>query len=217
VRRNTKEFNSERQDAVLEPIPSLSNLQLEAFLTSTVLVAVAEIGDKTQLLSFVLAARLRKPWPILAGILAATAANHTAAAWTGNLLAGLVPQTPLTWIVGLSFIAFGLWALQPDALDGSPTVLRAGVFVTAFVAFFLAEMGDKTQLATVALAARFEALSQVIVGTTLGMMIANVPAVWIGDRLAQKVPMNTVRMLAAALFILAGVLTLWGTSVPPWR
>ena len=190
--------------------------QLEAFLTSTVLVAVAEIGDKTQLLSFVLAARLRKPWPILAGILAATAANHTASAWAGNLLAGLVPETPLTWVVGLSFIAFGLWALHPDALDGSPTI-KAGAFVTTFVAFFLAEMGDKTQLATVALAARFEALAQVIVGTTLGMMIANVPAVWIGDRLTQKIPMNTVRMLAAALFIMVGALTLWSTFVSAWR
>lgn len=186
-------------------------------MTSTVLVAVAEIGDKTQLLSFVLAARLRKPWPILAGILTATAANHTAAAWTGNLLAGMVPETPLTWMVGLSFIAFGIWALHPDTLDGSPTIFKAGVFVTAFVAFFLAEMGDKTQLATVALAVRFEALAQVIVGTTLGMMIANVPAVWIGDQMAQKVPMNTVRLLAAALFILVGVLTLWSTFVPAWR
>jgi Ca2+/H+ antiporter, TMEM165/GDT1 family len=190
---------------------------LEAFLTSTFLVAVAEIGDKTQLLSFVLAARLRKPWPILAGILAATVANHTAAAWAGSLLAGLVPETPLTWLVGLSFIAFGLWALHPDALDGSPAVLKAGVFVTAFVAFFLAEMGDKTQLATVALAARFDALAQVIVGTTLGMMIANVPAVWIGDRLAQRIPMKAVRMLAAALFILVGVLTLWSTFVSALR
>ena len=173
-------------------------------------MAVAEIGDKTQLLSFVLAARLHKPWPILAGILVATAANHTAAAWAGSLLAGLVPETPLTWMVGLSFIAFGFWALHPDALDGSPAVLKAGAFVTTFVAFFLAEMGDKTQLATVALAARFDALTQVIVGTTLGMMIANVPAVWIGDRLAQQIPMKTVRMLAAALFVVVGALTLWG-------
>jgi Ca2+/H+ antiporter, TMEM165/GDT1 family len=190
---------------------------LEAFLTSTFLVAVAEIGDKTQLLSFVLAARLRKPWPILAGILVATVANHTAAAWAGSVLAGLIPETLLTWMVGLSFLAFGVWALRPDVLDGSPAVLKAGAFVTALVAFFLAEMGDKTQLATVALAARFDALTQVIVGTTLGMMIANVPAVWIGDRLAQKVPMNTVRMLAAALFILVGVLTLSSTFVSAWR
>jgi len=190
---------------------------MEAFLTSTFLVAVAEIGDKTQLLSFVLAARLRKPWPIIGGILVATLANHALAGWAGSLLAGVVPQTPLIWIVGLSFIAFGLWALHPDALDGSPVVFKAGAFVTAFVAFFLAEMGDKTQLATVALAARFDALAQVIAGTTLGMMIANVPAVWIGDRLAQRISMKAVRMLAAALFILVGVLTLWSTFAPAWR
>ena len=124
---------------------------------------MAEIGDKTQLLCFVLAARLRKPWPILAGILVATVANHTAAAWAGSVLAGLIPETLLTWMVGLSFLAFGLWALRPDVLDGSPAVLKAGAFVTALVVFFLAEMGDKTQLATVALAARFDALTQVIV------------------------------------------------------
>jgi len=190
---------------------------LEALLTSTFLVAVAEIGDKTQLLSFVLAARLRKPWPIIAGILVATLANHALAGWAGRLLAGLVPGTPLTLLVGLSFIAFGLWALHPDALDGSPAVLKAGAFVTAFVAFFLAEMGDKTQFATVVLAARFDALAQVIVGTTLGMMFANVPAVWIGDRLAQQIPMKAVRILAATLFILVGVLTLWSMFVSAWR
>jgi len=190
---------------------------MQAFITSTTLVAIAEVGDKTQLLSFVLAARLRKPWPIIAGILVATLANHALAGWAGILLAGLVPEAPLIWIVGLSFIAFGLWALHPDALDGSPAVLKSGVFVTALVAFFLAEIGDKTQLATVALAARFDALAQVIAGTTLGMMIANVPAVWIGDRLAQRIPMKAVRMLAAALFIVVGVFTLWSTSVSPWR
>jgi putative Ca2+/H+ antiporter (TMEM165/GDT1 family) len=190
---------------------------LEAFLTSTFLVAVAEIGDKTQLLSFVLAARLRKPWPIMAGILVATLANHALAGWLGRLMAGLLPAGTLTWIVGLSFIGFGLWALHPDSLDDSPRLHKTGAFVTALVAFFLAEMGDKTQFATVALAARFDALAQVIVGTTLGMMIANVPAVWIGDRLAQQIPMKAVRMLAAALFILVGVLTLWSTFVSAWR
>ncbi len=143
---------------------------------------MAEIGDKTQLLSFVLAARLRKPWPIIGGILVATLANHALAGWAGSLLAGLVPQTPLIWIVGLSFIAFGLWALHPDALDGSPVVFKAGAFVTTLVAFF-----------------------------------ANVPAVWIGDRLAQRISMKAVRMLAAALFILVGVLTLWSTFAPAWR
>jgi len=179
---------------------------------------VAEIGDKTQLLSFVLAARLRKPWPIIAGILAATLANHSIAGWAGSVLADLVPQAPLVWVTGLAFIAFGVWALHSDSLKGSPDVFKAGVFVTALVAFFLAEMGDKTQLATVALAARFDALAQVIVGTTLGMMIANIPAVWIGDRLAQAIPMKAVRILAAALFILTGVLTLSGPLASvSWR
>ena len=182
---------------------------METLFTSIVLVAVAEIGDKTQLLSFVLAARLRKPWPIIGGILLATLVNHALAGWVGSLLAGMVPQSILLWIVGLSFIGFGLWALHPDSLDDSPRLHKAGAFVTAFVAFFLAEMGDKTQFATVALAARFDTLAVVVVGTTLGMMIANVPAVWIGEKLAQKIPMNTVRIVAASLFILVGVLTIW--------
>jgi Ca2+/H+ antiporter, TMEM165/GDT1 family len=182
---------------------------LETFLTSTILVAIAEIGDKTQLLSFVLAARLRKPWPIIAGILAATLANHAAAAWVGSLLAGVISASTLSWIVGLSFIGFGLWALHPDSLEGAPRLHKAGAFVTAFVAFFLAEMGDKTQFATIALAARFDQLGLVIFGTTLGMMIVNVPSVWIGEKLAQHIPMKAVRMLAAALFIIVGILTIW--------
>jgi putative Ca2+/H+ antiporter (TMEM165/GDT1 family) len=179
---------------------------------------VAEIGDKTQLLSFVLAARLRKPWPIIAGILFATLANHALAGWAGSLFARLLLPATLTWVTGLAFIAFGVWALHQDSLEGSPAVFKAGVFVTTFVAFFIAEMGDKTQLATVALAARFDALAQVIIGTTLGMMIANIPAVWIGDRLAEKTPMKAVRILAAALFILTGVLTLSNTfACALWR
>ena len=182
---------------------------MEAFLTSTFLVAIAEIGDKTQLLSFVLAARLRKPWPIIAGIFVATLANHAAAAWVGSLLSGIVSPHTLAWIVGLSFIGFGLWALHPDSLDGAPRLHKAGAFVTAFVAFFLAEMGDKTQFATIALAARFDQLGLVILGTTLGMMLANVPAVWIGEKLAQRIPMKPVRLLAAALFIIVGMLTIW--------
>ena len=187
----------------------VTTVLMQAFITSTTLVAIAEIGDKTQLLSFVLAARLRKPWPIIAGILVATLANHALAGWAGSLLAGLVPQTVLIWIVGLSFIAFGLWALHPDSLEDAPRYHKAGVFVTALVAFFLAEMGDKTQFATVVLAARYETLAQVVIGTTLGMMIANIPAVWVGDRLAQKIPMNAVRILASTLFIVVGLLTLW--------
>jgi Ca2+/H+ antiporter, TMEM165/GDT1 family len=187
---------------------------MDALLTSMILVAAAEIGDKTQLLSFVLAARLRKPWPIIGGILVATLANHALAGWLGRLMAGLVPAGTLAWIVGLSFIAFGLWALHPDSLDDSPKLHRAGVFVTALIAFFFAEMGDKTQFATVALAARFDALYQVVLGTTLGMMIANVPAVWVGEKLAQKIPMKAVRMTAAAMFILFGALNLWGALRP---
>ena len=187
---------------------------MEALLTSFVLVAIAEVGDKTQLLSFVLAARLRKPWPILGGILLATLANHALAGWLGSLLAGWVPPTTLAWIVGISFIVFGLWALHPDSLEGAPRLHTAGAFVTAFVAFFLAEMGDKTQFATVALAARFNSLALVVIGTTLGMMLANVPAVWIGEKLALKVPMKAVRIVAAALFMAVGALTLWSASVP---
>jgi putative Ca2+/H+ antiporter (TMEM165/GDT1 family) len=170
---------------------------------------LAEIGDKTQLLAFVLAARLRKPWPIIAGILAATLANHAAAAWVGALLAGWLSPQLLVWVVGLSFIGFGLWTLHPDSLEGMPRLHGAGAFVTTFVAFFLAEMGDKTQFATIALAARYDQLVAVVVGTTLGMMVANVPAVWIGEKLAQKIPMRAVRLLAAALFVIVGILTLW--------
>lgn len=183
---------------------------MEALLTSIVLVAAAEIGDKTQLLSFVLAARLRKPWPIIGGILLATLANHALAGWIGTLLAGWMPAAILAWIVGVSFIAFGLWTLHPDSLDDSPRLHRGGAFVTAFVAFFLAEMGDKTQFATIALAARFDALATVVLGTTIGMMLANVPAVWIGEKLATRIPMKAVRLFAATLFVVVGVITLWG-------
>jgi len=188
---------------------------VEAFLTSIGLVAVAEMGDKTQLLSFVLAARLRKPWPIITGILLATLANHALAGWTGKLLAEWLPHSVLVWMVGISFIGFGLWVLHPDSLDHEPRIHRWGAFVTAFVAFFVAEMGDKTQFATIALAARFDALAAVVTGTTVGMMIANVPAVWIGEKFAARIPMNAVRLFAATLFLLVGIITLWSalTSV----
>lgn len=185
-------------------------MSLEAFLTSTTLVALAEIGDKTQLLSFVLAAKLRRPYAIMAGILVATLANHALAGSAGVWLASLVAPATLDWIVGLAFVAFGLWTLRPDTLDGDPRMLGAGAFVTTTVAFFLAEMGDKTQLATVALGARYDALAWVVLGTTLGMMIANVPAVIVGEALADRVPMKAVRWIAAALFVAAGVATLIG-------
>ncbi len=186
---------------------------MDAFFTSTTLVALAEIGDKTQLLSFVLAARLRKPWAIILGILAATLANHALAGSLGVAAAKLVPSTGLPWITGLLFIGFGLWALLPDTLDGEPQVRRGGAFVTALIAFFLAEMGDKTQFATVALAARFNALTAVVLGTTLGMMIANIPAVLLGERLAHKLPLRLMRWIAAAVFVATGLLTLLRTPV----
>lgn len=189
---------------------SAQTLSLEAFLTSTLLVAVAEIGDKTQLLCFVLAARLRKPWPILWGILVATLANHALAGSVGAWLAGLAGPSLLQWVTGLLFIGFGLWTLHPDSLDDDPKIHRAGAFVTALIAFFIAEMGDKTQLATMALAARFDSLVAVVAGTTLGMMLANVPAVIIGEKLAARLPMQAIRWSAALLFILTGAVTLLG-------
>ncbi len=183
---------------------------MEAFLTSAVLVALAEIGDKTQLLSFVLAARLRKPMPIIAGIFVATLANHALAGSVGVWLATLIPPPVLPWATGLLFVGFGLWTLHPDSLDDDPKLHRAGIFVTATVAFFIAEMGDKTQLATVALGARFDALAAVVIGTTLGMLIANIPAVLVGEALAQKLPMKTIRIVAAGVFIATGIATMFG-------
>jgi putative Ca2+/H+ antiporter (TMEM165/GDT1 family) len=181
---------------------------LEAFLLSAALVALAEMGDKTQLLSFVLAAKLKKPWPIVAGILVATLANHALAAGVGAWLATLVEPRTLTWIVAAAFFAFGAWALVPDRFDGSREYSGRSAFVTTLVAFFVVEMGDKTQLATVALAARYETLAAVVLGTTLGMLVANAPAVWLGERLAQRVNMKAMRWIAAGLFGLMGVLTL---------
>ena len=183
---------------------------MEAFLTSTLLVAVAEIGDKTQLLSFVLAARLRAPWAIIAGILLATIANHALAGSVGAWLAQLAEPGVMQWATGLLFIGFGLWALHPDALNGEPKIHRAGAFVTSLIAFFIAEMGDKTQLATIALGARFDSLPAVVLGTTLGMMIANVPAVMIGEKLAARLPLQAIRYCAAGLFLATGALTLLG-------
>lgn len=185
---------------------------MEAFLTSTLLVALAEIGDKTQLLSFVLAARLRRPGAIIGGIGAATVLNHALAASLGVWLAALLPAAVLPWLTGLLFIAFGLWALHPDTLDGEPRLHGSAAFLTAALAFFVAEMGDKTQLATVALGARFERLGAVVLGTTLGMLIANVPAVLAGEALAQKLPLRAVRLTAAAVFIATGLLAMSAAS-----
>ncbi|MFZ3034003.1 MAG: TMEM165/GDT1 family protein [Parvibaculum sp.] len=183
---------------------------MEAFFISLSAVAVAEIGDKTQLLALVLAARFRKPLPIIAGIFVATIANHAMAAELGILIANwLTPQT-LNWILGASFVAAGIWMLIPDKaddLDGD-AVSRFGPFITTVIAFFLAEMGDKTQFATIGLAARFHDLVAVAAGTTIGMMIANVPAVLLGDVAARALPMQLVRGTAAAIFIALGVVTL---------
>ena len=188
---------------------------MDAFLTSTALVALAEIGDKTQLLSFVLAARLRKPWPIIAGIFVATILNHALAGSVGVWVAQYIPTHWLPWIVGIVFVVFGLWTLKPDTLDDdeAPSEMHpAGAFVTTTIAFFIAEMGDKTQLATVALAARFDALTWVVLGTTVGMMLANVPAVLLGEGLAKRLPLKLIRWIAAGVFVLTGIVTMAGAA-----
>jgi len=178
---------------------------MEAFLTSSLLVAVAEIGDKTQLLAIVLATRFRKPLPIVLGILAATVANHALAAFAGQFAAGLLDGRWFRIAVAASFIVMGLWTLVPDKLDEDEQPrARGGVFLTTLVAFFLVEMGDKTQLATVALGAQFANLVAVTAGTTLGMMIANVPAVLLGNALVQRISMKVVRIVAAASFVAVG-------------
>lgn len=188
---------------------------MEALLISTSIVTLAEMGDKTQLLSFVLAAKLKRRLPIILGIFFATLANHFLAGYVGAWLASLVSAQTLTWIIALSFFAFGFWALKPDTLDDDQALRGTGVFVTTLIAFFLVEMGDKTQLATVALAARYESLASVVLGTTLGMMIANVPAVWMGEALAHRVNMKWMRGVAAALFMVLGALTLYaGVEAP---
>jgi putative Ca2+/H+ antiporter (TMEM165/GDT1 family) len=182
---------------------------VEALVLSTAVVALAEMGDKTQLLSFLLAARLKHRAPIILGILIATLANHFLAGYAGVWLASLVSPQVLRWVIALSFFVFGAWALRPDTLDDSRQLASAGVFLTTLVAFFVVEMGDKTQLATVALAARYQSLIEVVLGTTLGMMIANVPAVWIGAALAHRVNMKVMRWIAAGLFVVLGVLAMF--------
>ncbi|MQY51179.1 TMEM165/GDT1 family protein [Rhodocyclus tenuis] len=184
---------------------------MEAFLTSGLIVALAEIGDKTQLLSFVLAARLRRPGAIIAGIFVATLANHGLAGSLGAWIASWFSPQTLRWSTGIIFLVFALWTLRPDTLDenDTPQVGKAGAFVTTLIAFFLAEMGDKTQFATIALAARFNDLAWVVVGTTLGMMLANVPAVLLGERLAGRLPLDAIRWTAAGVFSITGLLTLF--------
>ena len=187
---------------------------LEAFLVSTGLVALAEIGDKTQLLTLCLAARFRKPWPIVLGILVATLANHALAAAVGQWVTALVGPEVLSWVLGLSFIAMAFWMLIPDKLDddAAPAGRSLGVFGATLVAFFLAEMGDKTQVATVALAAQFDSYFAVVAGTTLGMLLANVPVAFFGDRLTRKLPIRLVHGIAAGTFSVLGALAILGVG-----
>ncbi|CAB1367359.1 TMEM165/GDT1 family protein [Denitratisoma oestradiolicum] len=186
---------------------------MEAFLVSTGIVALAEIGDKTQLLAFILAAKFRKPLPIVLGILIATLANHGFAGALGAWVTSLVSPQALRWVLGLSFIGMGLWTLIPDKFEEDEArFVRLGVFGTTLVAFFLAEMGDKTQIATVALAAQYQSFYWVVAGTTLGMMIANVPAVLLGDRIAQRMPVRLIHGIAAAIFVALGAATLLGAG-----
>jgi len=181
---------------------------LAPLLVSTGVVAVAEMGDKTQLLALVLAARFRQPWPIVLGILVATLANHAAAGLAGAWFAHLLEGPWLRWIIAGSFVAVGAWALVPDKFedDDKPAMERYGAFVTTTIAFFIVEIGDKTQVATVALAGRYAAdVASVVAGTTLGMMLANAPAVWLGDKLAHRLPLKLIRVVAACIFVALGI------------
>lgn len=188
----------------------LPSSPMEAFLVSTGIVALAEMGDKTQLLALVLAVRFRKPWPIVWGILVATLVNHGLAGAVGAWVTEFLGPEILRWVLAGSFIAMAVWMLIPDTLDEeqSDAAPRWGVFVTTVVAFFLAEMGDKTQIATVMLAARYHAYFWVVAGTTLGMMLANVPVVWLGERMTRLVPMRLVHTVSALIFAALGVAVL---------
>ena len=186
---------------------------MEAFFISTGIVALAEMGDKTQLLALVLAARFRKPWPIVLGILVATLANHALAGALGAWVTTVLGPQVLRWVLGGSFIAMAIWMLIPDKLDEDDDASKAprlGVFGTTVLAFFLAEMGDKTQIATVMLAAQYQAWVWVVAGTTLGMMIANAPVVWFGDKITRLVPIRVVHLVSAGVFAVLGALALLG-------
>ncbi len=185
---------------------------MEALFISTGVVALAEIGDKTQLLAFILAARFKKPLPIILGILCATVVNHGLAGLVGAWITTHVTPEVLRWVLGASFIGMAIWTLIPDKIEEEETQVarRLGVFGATLITFFLAEMGDKTQIATVALAAHYSAPILVVIGTTLGMLVADVPAVFIGDKLAARIPMKLVHSIAAGIFALLGLATLLG-------
>lgn len=184
---------------------------MEAFFVSTGVVTLAEIGDKTQLLALLLAARFRRPWPIIWGILIATVVNHALAGAVGQLVSELLSDAWLYSLVAVSFLAVAAWTLIPDKLDddNTPPISRYGAFMAALVAFFLAEMGDKTQIATVVLAAQFDAYLWVVMGTTLGMMLANVPVVFLGNAAAGKLPLGLIRVVTAMLFLALGLYAGW--------
>lgn len=196
---------------------SLGKHEMEALLVSTGVVALAEIGDKTQLLAFILAARFKKPLPIILGILVATLVNHGLAGALGAWITAVLRPEVLRWVLGASFIAMAVWTLIPDKIEEEETQIasKLGVFGATLITFFLAEMGDKTQIATIAMAAHYATPLLVIAGTTLGMLIADVPAVFIGDKLSAKIPMRLVHSIAAAIFALLGVATLlgWGKGL----
>jgi Ca2+/H+ antiporter, TMEM165/GDT1 family len=185
---------------------------VESFLISTGIVALAEMGDKTQLLALILAARFRKPWPIVLGILAATLANHAMAGALGAWVTTQVSPDLLRWVLAISFFAMAIWMLIPDKLDEEDAAAarkpRFGVFGTTLVLFFLAEMGDKTQIATVMLAARFDAYASVVAGTTLGMLLANAPVVWLGERVTRLLPLRAVHVASSLIFVGLGVAAL---------
>ncbi|MGE3249936.1 MAG: TMEM165/GDT1 family protein [Hyphomonadaceae bacterium] len=181
---------------------------METFLTSTLLVAIAEIGDKTQLLAIVLAARFKRPVPIILGVLIATLANHAFAATLGALAGDLLESAWLRYAIAAGFVAMALWALIPDKEEDAPVRAGGSAFLTTLVAFFLVEMGDKTQIATAALAARFDSIALVTAGTTLGMMLANIPAIYLGEAATRVLPLKLMRWIAAALFAGLGVWTL---------
>lgn len=187
---------------------------MESLLVSTAVVALAEIGDKTQLLAFLLAARFKKPLPIVAGILVATVLNHALAGAAGAWITATISADVLRWVLGASFIGMAVWTLIPDEIEEDETRIaeRLGVFGATLVTFFLAEMGDKTQIATVAMAAHYAQPLLVVIGTTLGMLIADVPAVFIGGRFAARIPMRLVHSIAAAVFAVLGVATLLGAG-----
>lgn len=193
-----------RRHAALVSCP-LGRSPVQAFLVSLSTVAIAEVGDRTQLLSLMLAARFRRPWPVLAGVLLATLANHTFAAFVGERIARWLSPTALDTAVGVSMIAMALWTLKPDTLDQRPTALAGrSALLTTFVTFLIAEIGDKTQIATVALAAAYGNVALVVAGTTTGMLLANAPAVFLGTMFSNRIPFKALRYAASGVFLALG-------------